>query len=74
MSDYQGDVLFLQDRPLDKFGLMESMLGTLSAPAYDEAAVSVSTIATGPMSMNFTLKRHEIVEIVRALRVLERAR
>ncbi len=76
MSNYDGDVLYLQDRPLDKFGVLESLLGMpINGPGtYDEAAVSVSMVASGPVSMNFTLKRQEVVEIVRALRVLERAR
>jgi hypothetical protein len=74
MSEYQGDGLWLQDRPLDKFGVMESLMG-LVIPAMDgEVVCSVSMIANGPVSMNFNLKRHEVVEIVRALRVLDRAR
>jgi hypothetical protein len=73
MSEYQGDGLWLQDRPLDKFGVMESLLGMVTSLS-DEAVCSVSMVVSGPVSMNFNLKRHEVVEIVRALRVLDRAR
>ncbi len=75
MSTYEGDTLYLQDRPLDKFAVMDSLLGMGSgATTYDEAAVSISMVGSGPMNANFTLKRHEVSEIVRALRVLDRAR